>query len=94
MANQDRIIAVFEVPGMNAGQYDNIIERLEAAGEGEPDGRLFHVTGPRGDGWLVVDVWESREKFERFGQTLMPIAHELGLNPQPQLYPVHSLIDG
>ena len=94
MSNQGTIIAVFEVPGMTAGQYDRIIEDLEAAGLGEPEGRLFHVAGPRGDGWIVVDVWASAQQFERFGQTLMPIVQQLGLTPTPQVYPVYNLIEG
>jgi len=27
----------------------------------------------------VSDVWDSRENFDRFGQTLMPILQELGI---------------
>ena len=92
MSDQGTVVVMFEVPAMHAAQYDRIIEGLEAADQGEPDGRLFHVAAPQGDGWLVVDVWSSVEKFEQFGQTLMPIVQELGLTPQPQIYPAHNMI--
>lgn len=31
-----------------------------------PSGLLFHVAGPTDEGYRVIDVWESREDWERF----------------------------
>jgi hypothetical protein len=43
----------------------------------------------------VFDVWESEESFDAFGQTLMPILAELGIDPgQPQVSEVHNIIQG
>jgi hypothetical protein len=92
MMVDETVVVVFEVPGMSAFQYDQIIEQLEAAGQGEPDGRLYHLAAERDGGWLVVDVWESPRKFEQFGQTLIPIVQQLGIAPQPQLYPVYNVV--
>ena len=89
------IIAVFDVAGMTAGQYDQVIKDLEAAGEGSPKGRLYHVASSKAAGWFVVDVWESGELLDRFAQTLMPILQKNGVTPpQPQVYPVHIVIKG
>jgi hypothetical protein len=78
---------------MNAQQYDEAIRRLQAAGAGSPPGRLHHVCFGEGNNLKVVDIWESQEAFERFGQTLMPIMQEIGLDPgQPQVAPVHNVI--
>jgi hypothetical protein len=41
----------------------------------------------------VFDVWESQETFEAFGETLMPILGELGVDAgQPNIAPVHNVI--
>jgi hypothetical protein len=40
----------------------------------------------------VIDVWESQEAFDRFGEKLMPILQELGIDIQPQLYPTLALV--
>ena len=89
------IMAVFEAPGMTAEQYDRVMKDLEAAGEGNPAERLYHLAASKPDGWLVVDVWESPEVLERFANTLMPILQQAGVSPpQPQIYPVHNMIKG
>ena len=75
--------------------YDEVIQRLEAAGAGAPAGRLHH-TAMEADGQIqVFDVWESQEAFEAFGATLLPIMAELGADPgQPMVLPVHNIIKG
>lgn len=87
------ITVMFEMPGVTAAQYDQVIQGLEAAGEGNPKGRLYHVAVPKEEGWLVVDVWESGELLDRFAQSLIPIMQKAGVTPpRPQVYPVHSMI--
>lgn len=83
----------FHPDSMTSSQYDEAIKRLDAAGVGQPKGRLHHSCfGP--DGHLMVyDVWESAEAFEAFGATLMPILAEIGLDPgQPDIMPIHNMI--
>lgn len=85
----------FAPPSMSAEQYDETIRRLAAAGQGAPPGRLYHVAFSGGSGLQVFDVWDSQESFDTFGQTLMPILAELGLDPgQPQVSEVHNIIQG
>jgi hypothetical protein len=45
-----------------------LYEVLAAAAPGEPapDGLIVHVAGPTASGFRVIDVWESREAYERF----------------------------
>ena len=87
------IIAIFDVPGMTANQYDQVMQNLENAGAGAPKGRLNHMAAAKDGGWLVVDVWESGELLEQFAQTLVPILQQAGVTPpQPQVYPVHNMI--
>ena len=80
---------------MSAAKYDDVIRRLEAAGAGAPQGRLFHVAFGAKDQLRVSDIWESHEDFERFGQTLMPILAEAGVDPgTPEFIEVHNIIRG
>ena len=75
--------------------YDETISRLEAAGAGSPDGRLFHVALEADGKIQVFDIWDSQESFEAFGPTLLPIMAELGADPgQPMVAPVHNVIRG
>ncbi|HZS04444.1 MAG TPA: hypothetical protein VFD58_06380 [Blastocatellia bacterium] len=86
---------LFTPASMNAAQYDECISRLAAAGAGAPAGRLYHVCFGSGNQLSVFDVWDSMASFEQFGQTLMPILHDLGINPgTPTISEVHSIIGG
>jgi hypothetical protein len=41
---------------------------------------------------MVYDIWDSPESFQAFGQVLMPILADLGVDPgEPALMPVHEL---
>jgi hypothetical protein len=87
-------IAIYLHPeAMSTAQYDDIIQRLDAAGQGRPKGRTHHsVFGPD-DHLMVYDIWDSQDDFDAFGQTLMPILAEVGLDPgQPDVMPVHNVI--
>ena len=46
------------------------------------------------NGFRVVDVWESEDAFRRFGETLMPILEEIGVEGQPEIYPAHTFVSG
>ena len=86
---------VFSPKAMNAQQYDTCIKRLEAAGAGKPAGRLYHACYSAGNQLRVFDVWDSQEAFEKFGQTLMPILQQLGVDPgNPEVFPIHNLVKG
>lgn len=90
------IHTVFNLPSMNSERYDQVIKGLEAAGQGNPKGRLFHVASRQKDGSIIVtDVWESAELLDQFGKTLMPILENAGVTPvEPNVFPVHNVING
>ncbi|MBA2451209.1 MAG: hypothetical protein H0V51_24615 [Chloroflexi bacterium] len=89
------ILMIHDVSDGRLAEYDRVIKALEAAGQGNPPGRLSHVAARKGDGYLVVDVWESQEAFDRFGQTLVPLLEQAGGRvPTPQIHPVHNVIKG
>jgi len=89
------LVILFTPKQMTTAKYDEVIRRLEAVGSAAPEGRLYHACyGDSGD-LRVIDIWESQEAFERFGQTLMPLLQEVGVDPgQPEIMPAHNLVAG
>jgi hypothetical protein len=65
--------AMFEfTDGMDADLYDQVNPRVNPPGN-PPDGLIFHSSGPSPDGgWRILDVWESREAFDRFFGATQP----------------------
>ncbi|HWC38945.1 MAG TPA: hypothetical protein VG476_10465 [Acidimicrobiales bacterium] len=93
-------MAVFQGPTLTQEQYEQSVSRLtggkknimESPTDWPVEGLLVHIAGPGQGGFRVVDVWESEESFRRFGDTLMPILQELGINVQPDIYPAHAFV--
>ena len=90
------ILTVFDISSMTTEKYDQAISGLEAAGQGNPEGRLYHVASLQEDGSMIVtDVWESAELLDEFSKTLVPILENAGVTPvEPKVYPVHNVIEG
>lgn len=85
----------FSGMGMTADQYDEIIRRLNAAGAGSPAGRDYHVCFGDKSNLNVSDIWNSMAEFQAFGETLMPILQQVGVDPgQPAVIEVHNVIKG
>jgi hypothetical protein len=82
------IISVFDVAEMNTGLHDKVLAQLEAAGEMEPNGRLYHMASRHKGGWLLTEVWQSSVAFSKYKQTFVPILQQNGIKPpDPQIYP-------
>lgn len=74
-------------------QYDDTIRRLEEAGDFPPDGLDYHVCFLVDGDVRVSEIWDSPEQFEAFGQRLMPILEEVGIDPgEPNILEVHNII--
>jgi hypothetical protein len=85
----------FTPPSLTSQQYDEVIKRLEAAGQGSPQGRLFAVAFGPADALRVSDIWDTQENFDRFAQTLMPLLQELGIDPgTPEFIPAYHVNPG
>jgi hypothetical protein len=91
------IVAVFQ--GVTQEQYEESVrrltggkDRLESPADWPVEGLLSHTAGPAETGFRVVDVWESEEAFGRFGEHLMPILQEMGVQGQPEVYPAHTFV--
>ena len=76
-----------------AEQYDETIRRLEETGDFPPEGLEYHVAFLVDGGIRVSEIWDSREKWEAFGERLMPILADVGIEPgEPEVFEVHNTI--
>ena len=89
------IIVHFQPTGMTASKYDTVIQLLGEAGLGAPQGRLHHVSYGNPKNLSVVDVYNSPQSFETFGQKLIPILVGQGIDVgQPVVEEVHGHVIG
>ena len=90
-----KVMVQFNIPGMTIKQYDQCWEEMRATGYANPAGLLHHVSGQQGNTMVAIDVWESEEAFNKFGETLMPVFQKLGFpQVQPMITPVHYEYSG
>jgi hypothetical protein len=64
-----------------------------------PEGLVLHTAGNSEGGWYVYDVWESKEHFQRFAETLLMPAVERsgadgGARPVPQFFEISTMVKG
>jgi len=76
-----------EFEGVGREQYDAVTERLgfdQQTGQGAPAGLVFHAAGAKPAGWIVFEVWESRQAQEQFmNERLGRALQEGGVNEPP-----------
>jgi hypothetical protein len=54
---------------------------------------LVHIAGPMPGGWRVIDVWQSRAAFNRFGKKLQPVLKKIGMRgARPKVFPLTRFI--
>jgi hypothetical protein len=93
------VVAIFQGPNFTQAQYEESVRRVtggksrvESPADWPVGGLLAHIAGEGENGFRVVDVWESEDAFRRFGETLMPILRELGIEGQPEIYAAHTYV--
>jgi hypothetical protein len=89
------ILVRFEgAPSMTGQKYDEVLPLIEAAGQFPPDGLELHIAFASGGSFRVSEIWDSTEQFEAFGERLMPILNENGveLAGAPEILEIHNLI--
>jgi hypothetical protein len=78
-------------------QYDRVVKKMgfTPRGNGAPHA-LFHWVAKTQDGFVVVDVWDSKAEFDKFAQTRIgPLSAEEGLAPPiVKVHEVHNYLFG
>ena len=89
------VVLRFTSDDLTPERYEQIKTKLDEAGAGSPAGRLYHVCFGEPSSLRVSDIWDSKESFERFGETLKPILEEVGVtNSNIEFFDVHNIIVG
>ena len=87
------ILARFAPASLTAEQYDESIRRLEEDGPWPADGLDYHVCFGSNGNLRVSEIWDSQEQFEAFGQKLMPLLSDIGIEPgEPELLDIHNIV--
>ena len=83
---------ILDFEGATLSQYDQVIEKMGLAPGGEgPAGLLFHWGAETDAGFRVVDVWETKERFEQFSEEeIGPYTQEVGI-PNPPSITFHEI---
>jgi hypothetical protein len=84
----------FNPADLTAEKYDESTRMLEQAGvEFPPEGLEYHVCFGSEGNLRVSEIWDSREQFEAFGERLMPVLTEAGIefSGEPEVFEVHNI---
>ena len=89
------IVVRFSPTNVNREKYDESLRRLEQAGLWpNPAGLEVHVAFGSEDNMRVSEIWASHEQFEAYGQQLMPVLADIGIefSGEPEVFEVHNLV--
>ena len=86
------IVVRFSPTNLTTEKYDETVRRLEEAGAWPPDGLDYHVLFGTEGSLRVSEIWDSRAQFEAFGEPLMPILAETGIefSADPEVFEVQA----
>jgi hypothetical protein len=93
-ARKTSILARFApTSNVTTEQYDESIRRLEKSGDWLPEGLEYHVAFKSDGKFRVSEIWDSREQFDAFGERLMPVLKDVGIEPgRPEMLEIHNVI--
>ena len=89
------IVVRYHPKNVTIAQYEEVLRRERDAGfTFPPDGRAYHVCfGTDGD-LQVSEIWDSPEQFQAYGELLMPILVDVGVefSGEPEVFEAHNII--
>lgn len=87
------VLIRFAPTALTAKQYDESIRRLEENAGFPPEGLDYHVCFGSEGNLRVSEIWDSREQLDAFGERLMPILAEIGIEPgEPEIVEIHNIV--
>jgi hypothetical protein len=87
------VLIRFAPDSLTAAQYDESIRKLEANGDFPPDGLDYHVCFGHEGNLKVSEIWDSKEQLEAFGERLMPVLSEVGIDPgAPEVIEIYNIV--
>ena len=88
------VVVRFHPVVLTAETYDATTNRLEDAGvQWPPEGLDYHVCFGTDGSLNVSEIWDSREQWEAFGERLMPVLSDTGIefSSEPEVFDIHSI---
>jgi hypothetical protein len=77
-----QFLQVVRIPDLDGTAFDALDQQV--SGGGVPDHLGFHVNGRLGDGWCVVDTWDSKAARDAFLEaSIRPAVEASGMDAQP-----------
>jgi hypothetical protein len=93
------VMVVHHTPSLTQERYEAVVRgitggksRLESTSDVPTGGLLTHVAAQTEHGFMIFDVFESQEAFDRFRAIASPIATAAGIEEPPRSYPLHTYI--
>jgi hypothetical protein len=89
------IVVRFNPKDVTREKYDQVVRRLEQAGQWpRPQGLEFHVLFGDEGHLRVSEIWDSWQSMEAFGEKVFPIMAEVGIEmaSEPEIFEVQNLI--
>ena len=88
------VVVRFAPTNVTKEKYDESLRRLKEAGAFPPEGMDYHVAFGPEDNLRVSEIWDSREQLQAFGDRLMPILTEIGIefSGEPEILEIHNII--
>jgi hypothetical protein len=87
------VLVRFAPSNATTEQYDESIRRLQNSGDFPPDGLEYHVCFVSDGSVRVSEIWDSMEQFQTFGERLMPILADLGIDAgRPETFEVYNSV--
>ncbi|HEX7292598.1 MAG TPA: hypothetical protein VF250_15875 [Conexibacter sp.] len=87
------IVVRFTPASLTRAQYDESVRRMRAEGTFPPEGMDYHVCFGEEGRLRVSEIWDSREQWQAFGEQLMPVLADVGIQPgDPDVFEVHNVV--
>jgi hypothetical protein len=92
------VVLVHHGPTVTQEKYDEVVrrmsgkDRMESPSDWPVEGLLVHAAGEGPNGFRVVDVWESEEACNRFGEALGPHLEAVGITDPPEMYSPRAFV--
>ena len=87
------VLVRFAPSNATTEQYDESLRRLQDSGDFPPDGMEYHVCFVSDGSVRVSEIWDSMEQFQTFGERLMPILADLGIDAgRPETFEVYNSV--
>lgn len=87
------IVVRFTPAALTRAQYDETVRRMREEGTFPPEGMDYHVCFGEPGRLRVSEIWDSREQWEAFGERLMPVLADVGIEPgDPDVFDVHNVV--